>query len=1049
MTARSSARIAIVQAAQQGSGYLISPRLVLTSGHLFGTNKTAQVAVPGGTGVHTCRILWRRHDDVCDGALLLASTDLVDDASQCNPEDIKWGTLSGISARENCEAVGYPSISRIDEHLPDTEQLVGTLKPGSSIIRGRYVLDSSHSAPRPRRQEDTPWLGMSGAAVFTENALVALVSGDPVKWSHARVEAVPITALTGDADFCHIVEQHTGRSLTTVEVHHRSDHRYLNAPVWHPVTESDAVTFGVHRVQEVAGHSKSITYIAREIDSDVDRTIQTAADIGGVVLLTGDSAAGKTRTLFEAMRRTLSEWLVCKPDPEDDLAYLLDSVNEQRRLIWLDDLHSYLRSDGLSPRLLDELTRRRCVLLSTMRSEFYDDYTGMKAERFSAGSGAPRMTDSASRVLRAAMRIPIKRTWSTAERERAIESDDPRVSQALEADKSYGVAEYLAAGPQVLALCHSANRAGGNPRGAALVAAAVDLARTGLDLELPADALEDLHETYLEEAGGYALRPETLEEAWSWAQKIALGVTSPLIPARAGRWRPFDYIVSDKARHHDPRSLSDEVWEVALQVVNDSRRYLLSSVARVAGRPDTAKRALLPLTEEDDIEALNQYGAILVGEGDYTGASQWFLRAVALGDGAAAHNMGSIFMLQESPEQALQWFSMAVERGELQSIGNLGLVHERLGDKTEAVRLWKSGTEAGDPGSAWLYSDWLHRQWESDTATKVLKVAADGGIPFAALSYAGIELARDAFEKANEYIALAYDNASRLARFGDGTNAILAGVANYVTGNIQGGDYWWRRARENGVEAEWTILRSHEGDSGLRYLAVSNETLDVLGEPEVRLLMQGLWAGNCADCGKPIGKGVPALLVNDMIVMADARLHHFALCRYPRWNDTGLTTLTKGSTYTWRAYAGIAGRGRSDTEATPILIVNPSLEATYLIREDSGGWTITRLYGPRSALGKELGIQPVWRGTPPTLSQEKCALYIRPNEMYVAHSAGAWGCDGVPDEVIDCVKEKGGVLLICTSGYGLGPERSDLLQHVMECWDTMVGWVPIHEILES
>lgn len=147
MSARSAERVAIVQAARQGSGFLLTPRLVLTSAHLFDGIDSARAAVPRGTGIQNCRLIWSRRDEECDAALLESDQDLVADASQCQITDVKWGSISGLAAWSNCEAIGYPQISLQEGVRPDTEQIVGTLKPGSSILRGRYVLDSAHSAP--------------------------------------------------------------------------------------------------------------------------------------------------------------------------------------------------------------------------------------------------------------------------------------------------------------------------------------------------------------------------------------------------------------------------------------------------------------------------------------------------------------------------------------------------------------------------------------------------------------------------------------------------------------------------------------------------------------------------------------------------------------------------------------------------------------------------------------------------------------------------------------------------------------------------------------
>ncbi|WLQ53855.1 hypothetical protein P8A21_40770 (plasmid) [Streptomyces poriferorum] len=78
MSTRSVECIAIVQGARQGSGFLLDSRLVLTSAHLFeGEGEVARVAVPGGTGTHSYRFVWRRYDESCDAALLEADEDLV------------------------------------------------------------------------------------------------------------------------------------------------------------------------------------------------------------------------------------------------------------------------------------------------------------------------------------------------------------------------------------------------------------------------------------------------------------------------------------------------------------------------------------------------------------------------------------------------------------------------------------------------------------------------------------------------------------------------------------------------------------------------------------------------------------------------------------------------------------------------------------------------------------------------------------------------------------------------------------------------------------
>lgn len=1050
MSVRSAERIAIVQATRQGSGYLLNSRLILTSAHLFDGANTARVAIPGGMGIKTCRLIWHRLDEKCDAALLEASEDLVASASKYQIDDIKWGKITGLAARNDCEAIGYPRISLRENSRPDTEQIVGTLKPGSSILRGRYILDSSHSAPPETQDAGSPWQGMSGAALFANDFLIGVVSGDPAQWRHSRVEAVPISALVEDAEFRRIIHRATGLRPQLTEVTKQIPHPSPNAAEavglrWHPISQADPVSFGIHRVPDHPGFSQVVDYVPRAADSLLDACLDGLAETGGMLLLTGDSAAGKTRALFESMLRRLNDLLVCKPDPDESISPFLSTACSQKRVIWLDDLDSYLRSDGLTPSLLDELTARQMIVLATLRTEFYEHYTDESDVQSISRATGPRMPSAPGRVIRMAHHIALERIWTDTERQGASQSKDPRVSAALKADKAYGLAEYLAAGPQVLKLWRSASRVKGNPRGAALVAAAIDLLRTGVDPSLPRDAVERLHEHYLDQAGGPALRPESIDEAWAWATKVILGVTSPLVPCRGGAWKPFDYLVSDVARKSHPTDLPAQIWPEALRLVDNSRRALVSTVARVAGRRDIAKEVLHPLTEVDNLEGLVNLGALCASEQDYESANRYFLRASDLGDSTGTHNLGALCFTRGDLEGARKWYALAIERGELQSIGALGLVYEKMGSQDEAVALWKRGTEAGDPGSALHYSDWLTSEWQSDEAIGALRVAADGEIPLAALSYAGVLLRKKDHETANTYVSKAYEIATNQGYLGDPIGCLMAGVNAYSFGNIQMGKTWWDRARDNGCQIDWIVLDAPDGAPGLRHLAVDRITLDKLGADEAHVLMQILWPGDCLDCGYPLREGVPALYVDDHYNTADAKLFHFGLCRYPRWNDSALTTVAKDVGISWESFSAgvpVGHIGHNLDRPLPALIVNPSMESAHLM-SDGQEWRATGMYGPRSILGTALHLRPLWAGIPPKTSDGRAWSFTGSGEVAVAALHQVWSAPAA-DELITLVEEYGGMLLIVTSAYGPGtPVTMDVLRNVLESWDSMARWAPL------
>ncbi|MCB5181953.1 tetratricopeptide repeat-containing S1 family peptidase [Streptomyces antimicrobicus] len=1050
MSARSLERIAVVQGARQGSGFLLDSRLVLTSAHLFdGEDGVARVAVPGGTGTRNCRLVWRRYDESCDAALLAADEDLVREPATCRMSDVRWGRIAGLAAWENCEAVGYPRIALRDGTRPDTEQIVGTLKPGSSVLRGRYVLDSAH-APPPATGTcgASPWQGMSGAALFAGDHLVGVVSGDPAQWGHARVEAVPVSVVVADAGFRRAMEAAAGLCPEVVEIGRPAPQVAHEASAaceddWLPVTDAEPVSFGVHLAPDASGHPDVVPYVPRGVDAQVDARLEALAETGGMLLLTGDSAAGKTRVLFEGMVRNLADRSVCKPDPDADLSLLHSSSGaDHEKVVWLDDLHNYLRSDGLTPSLLDRLVRRGTIVLATLRTEFHAHYTDEEDAPPLSRSTGPRLPSSPGRVIRAAHHIVLDRIWTDDERRSAASSEDPRVAAALKADRAHGVAEYLAAGPQVLKRWKAASRVKGNPRGAALVAAAVALARTGVDTALPPESLERLHAYFLDRAGGPALRPEGMEEAWAWASRIVLGVTSPLVPGRGGSWKPFDYLVSDAARRSRPSELPEQVWDEALRIVDDTRRVLVSTVAKVAGRPDVAKEVLHPLAAADDPDALINLGALLAAEKDYDGAGRCFERAFRLGDATGAHNMGALSFARGDLEAAREWYERAVEGGERESIGPLGLVHEKLGNQDEATALWKRGTQAGDPGSALHYSDWLRSKWQSDEAVEALRVAADGEIPLAALSYAGVLLRREDHETANAYVSRAYDAAVAQGNLGDPVGCLMAGVTAYSFGNLQLGQEWWSRAREHGHPSGWVVLEAEDGSPGLPYLAFSQDCLVRLGQEEARSLMQLLWAGDCQDCGYPLGDGVPALHVDEQYRWADARLFHFGLCRYPHWNDSALISLAKEAGISWRAFAAGVPVGERSGRLVPALVVNPSLEVAQLV-PDGERWTATAAFGPRSVGAEALGLRPLWYGMPSRSSDGLAQVFTGPGELAVATVGQLWSAPAT-DEFTALVQQYAGVLLVVTSAVGpRSPTGLELLTDALEAWDSMTRWVPL------
>ncbi|MFI5727829.1 bifunctional trypsin-like peptidase domain-containing/SEL1-like repeat protein [Streptomyces cyaneofuscatus] len=1033
-------RIAIVQAGAQGSGYLLTPRLVLTAAHVL-KHEAPTVAVPRGTGPQRAVVVWMRRDEHCDAALLLADTELVDSETARNFADVVWGRTVDLEPWVGCQAIGYPTAARSGAS-PDTEQLVGTLKPGTGVMRGRYVLDSLHGAPAPG-DGPSPWMGMSGAALFADGLLVGVASGDPVAWAHGRVEAVPVHRCAEDPEFVRTVREHTGRQPVLVPLGTRSS-PVPDTFAWTPVGDADPLDFGVHRVRYIAGLANTVDYIHRDHDEQLLGMLDRLAGEGGLLLVTGDSAAGKSRSLFEAMRARLEGWSVCVPDVDSDLSGLAASAARQsagRCVIWLDDLQEYLRPDGLTPRLLDELKRSGCVLLATMRSDVYRPLVPKTTVTGAASQTSPARHGPA-RVVRAASRLTISRTWTEPERARARGgARDPRLTQALAADTVHGVAEYLAAGPQLWSWWKEAAQAGANPRGAALVAAAVDLARTGLRGSMDEDTLTRLHSYYLDRLGGAALRPEPIADAWTWASDILLGVTSPLIPGREGGWRPFDYLVSATARQSNVSELPDMIWSAATALVDSTDWELVSLVAIAAERFDVAAAILEPRAGAGNTDAMVNLGGVRMRLGDTSTAEHWWTRGAEQGDGAAANNIGYLRMQVGDLAGAQEWFTRSLEAGETQALAALGEIARLRGDERQAVEWWRAGSEQGNAASAFSYAEWLRRDWKHDESVEALRIAAEGDLPIAALSYAGVLLCRDEVTQANRFVSRAYDAACRDALLvGNSASYLMASVAAMALGNLDSGRSWERRYIEQGGVRGWRIVERKGTESGLRALAVDDRTWDRMGETEVRALMAALWPGDCMDCGYTLGGGVPALHVDDPGSSCTANIYHFGVCRYPGWNDSALVSVIKNSGPSWRSSAVILGD--DDLEAPVLVMVNPSAESVWLEEDESGAWHVADGFGAHTFLAE---MEPLDGHTPRFIRTDNApaVAQLAGTELYIQTGPTPWGVPGLSEAMLQRVRRQGGVLLVVTHGLWEGIHSPADAVKALQARGTMGSWIAL------
>ncbi|MET7288482.1 hypothetical protein [Streptomyces sp. NPDC005573] len=328
----------------------------------------------------------------------------------------------------------------------------------------------------------------------------------------------------------------------------------------------EAVALGVHPA-EMRESGGTVDRVPLYVTRDCEPQLHAALGQQGFVLLIGESTAGKTRAAFEAMRLLLPDYSFVAPATRESVEVLLERPQDLHDdcVVWLDDLERFLGPGGLTNSALHRLlaTHRRTVVLATMRNHEYDRYRDRNESEL---GGVEREVWREGRdVLRQAQVVLVERRWSTQERARAESLvADPRLTRALAADSRYGIAELLASGPELAECWRNAWTPGHHPRGAALVAAAVDARRAGYHRPLDAEALQRLHADYLERRGGYELRPESMQEAWAWALAPTFpgGANSLLIRRGEGVYLAFDYLI-DLPEHE---AVPNEVWRAVLDL---------------------------------------------------------------------------------------------------------------------------------------------------------------------------------------------------------------------------------------------------------------------------------------------------------------------------------------------------------------------------------------------------------------------------------------------------------------------------------------------------
>lgn len=547
--------------------------------------------------------------------------------------------------------------------------------------------------------------------------------------------------------------------LNVTDFLERSSLQGLSSYSPRPISSIDPLDLGVHRSEANQAGSPP-EYITRNIDVNFRKRISEMQVTGGFILLVGDSTAGKSRSAFEALRATNPTGSLWAPVDGRDLILNLKNivVAQDGCFIWLDDLERYIGPEGLDPTALAIIRQFKICVVATMRAEQY--------RRLSPEDGDAQDRDHnrghaalGSRVLEQLETFVLPRMWSESEVERARGVADSRITNALPHSDLFGVAEYLAAGPRLYQEWVLAGGPGGNPRGAALVAAAVDLARCGITGPIPLSTLLILHEIYLERAGGDLLRPESQAQALDWATKRRYGVTSLLLPMKAGsHYRIFDYLPDALARSGHALTIPEATWEAALQHAGLAGFSFHVGMAAIQYHEwEVAQRAWQDDLEKNPIPARINLGRVYLKLNQKEKARTLWQEATDLGSIDAAIYLGGEYEKEGRIGRAISLYQIGANKGDPHAIRHLAYA---LPDDKEAIAWWLQIAESDSTGNdAFNLGSCYHNLGDTESSKKWWKVAAERGSRIAMNNY---------------------------------------GLALKSDGNIEEGQYWLKKAADNG-----------------------------------------------------------------------------------------------------------------------------------------------------------------------------------------------------------------------------------------------------------
>ena len=684
-----------------GSGWVLGDRTVLTAAHVLGSfsaqTGTLEVRLANlgeDPRWYASEVAYRsdRDHDVSEDSLDIALLEIIDSAWK--PPKSRPPRLARLGSRaEEVEAIGFPESEVRADGLRIPEHAKGVLYPGGGVRRHQVPFEVSDSVPAT----SPLWQGMSGAAVRDlHGRTVGVIKAIAPNREHRRLFVSQIASAFADEKFTAQARRLLGHAVVEVaEAPTWRSHLAVLTPAGSPpmVCAADPAELGIKQARLVAQDGESpLGYVLRAVDDSIAAAIDRGLDasqrgetVGRMILVTGDSGAGKSRAALEAIRRagTLRNRPLVVPRFGPPLSKLVDDafdgvIDLRDSVIWLDDVNRFFDAASLDRatliRLLSE--QQGLIVLATINQhalQVLEPQGDFRTQGWDLIGDRETVT-----------RIAVDRHWRPEERVHALEViRETDLREAI--GRGIGIPEWLIAGPDLVNKMETATY-----ERRTLAWTLVDWYRTGRTDQLAVDQVRSLWESDLLAAGYDADElTTTFSETLRWSKEKVL--RQALVSEDAGMLTIHDYILGHVARTQADRPIAARMWSLALDRVEalpnpEGTYYAIGLAAFNLGEAEVGVQAMLPLTSLEGMAARFNLGLLLLR------ANRPDLIVEALKNNSPdLHAQGGTSSGTDSEEDQDPW--LAATRGALQ----VAWLLEQVGETDSAIKDYRTVASHGHP----------------------------------------------------------------------------------------------------------------------------------------------------------------------------------------------------------------------------------------------------------------------------------------------------------------------------------------------------------------